>query len=126
MANRIVLGQRNAGEYGMWISKPGVNVYGAGEFDLLLDSANKHFQYVVSGLVTLPRGVNVDIATPDLGYKPFVVGFSSSRNLTNDEGSIIFSFTTNTNLRLQYVGSNANSDASITYRYMIIGGPQSG
>lgn len=126
MANRIILGQRNPGEYGMWVSKPGANAYTAGEFDLLLDAANKQFQYVASGIVALQRQIWLDITTPDLGYKPYVIGFSNSRNQNNDYGGVLFQFTSNTNLRLQYLGLSASSDAAITYRYMIIGGPQHG
>jgi len=73
MANRIILGNRS-GTYGLFISKPGVNVEVASSGDLLLSTLAKSIQIVASGFIPDPGSPStIDVAIPDHGINPFVL-----------------------------------------------------
>jgi hypothetical protein len=73
MTNRLILGNRS-GQYGLWISKPGIDVLTASDRDCLFSSDVRAFQVVQSGdLGDIGSGGSVGIATVDQGFLPFVV-----------------------------------------------------
>ncbi|MGO7308775.1 hypothetical protein ACCS91_33510 [Rhizobium ruizarguesonis] len=75
MSNRIVLGQREANNFGLWISKAGKNAMTATlDSDFLLKSDWKAAQVVQYGVVPQTGGsfVTTDIAIPNLGFRPLV------------------------------------------------------
>ena len=76
MTNRVLMGQRAPGEYGLWVSKPGVDVMSATVDQCLLSTNRRAFQIIQHGTVGNP-GVNgsVDVAIPSLGYTPLVLLF---------------------------------------------------
>lgn len=57
MANRICLGQRDVGEFGLWVSKPGVNVLTATDAQLLMGTDLDAVQIVARGAVSMAAGV---------------------------------------------------------------------
>lgn len=61
MTDRVQFGERN-GQYGLWVSKPGIDVKTAQPGQFLLDTNSKIFQSVLSG-DTLLRVVGNDVAT---------------------------------------------------------------
>lgn len=78
MTNRISFGARGDGKVGLYISKPGFNVLTAETNNLLFSSDHKAWQFIQSGVVTLPSWANnVDnyttISHPNLGYHPTII-----------------------------------------------------
>lgn len=55
MTHRCVVGARNAGEFGLYLSKPGVNVFAAREDQLLISPSNRNLAFVVNGTIVIPR-----------------------------------------------------------------------
>lgn len=74
MTNRVLLGKRGT-KYGLWVSKPGVNVLTGTEDQMLLSTERQSFQIVKSGLIAFP-GAGDDapaIAIPNMGFSPLVL-----------------------------------------------------
>lgn len=78
MTNRIILGNRG-GSYGLFISRPGVDVSSAtSPDDLIFSSSVSTWQIVQTGQVYLPAPSNQrdpvyeTISYPDLGYNPTI------------------------------------------------------
>lgn len=75
MAYRVLIGDRH-GTMGMWISRPGHNVFDAGENDMLFVASNslntRSFQTVQQGSFGLWTDNAVDIAFPYLGILPII------------------------------------------------------
>jgi hypothetical protein len=57
MARRIILGQRGA-EYGLWVSKPGVDVFSASAADMLFDMSTRRGMVLEEGSAVVPGGGN--------------------------------------------------------------------
>lgn len=74
MTNRVLLGNKG-GTYGLWVSKPGVDVETADESGMMLSVAQKSLQIVASGVLTgTPLGQSgQQLTIPDLGFKPFLL-----------------------------------------------------
>lgn len=89
MPGRIVLGKRNAGEYGLFVSKPGVEVMSATEAQLLLSTNVQALQIVATGVISSPGiGSTVTVGFPAQPVTPFlwIVGGRNSgrvKTLTN-------------------------------------------
>jgi len=84
MANRVVLGNRGGGQYGLYISKPGFNALTAASIDLLFSSDQKAFQVVQKGEVSIANESYSTITHQDLGYTPI---FIVSPRFNNPVGS---------------------------------------
>jgi hypothetical protein len=72
MANRILLGNRSSGGYGLYISKPGKDVTSCNVWDLIYDSSKKVAAtvHVIAG-VTIASGANSGSTTwSAVGYQP--------------------------------------------------------
>lgn len=72
MTGRVLLGLR-AGEYGIWVSKPGVNVITAGDDALLLSSSRRSAQVVASGIISASSGGSYGISWGNLGFVPVIL-----------------------------------------------------
>lgn len=74
MVNRVVLGQRGTDEYGMWVSKPGIDVFSAWHDDhFLMRTDKKYAQVIQSGVIDLNGGFGYPtIYVPNLGFKPII------------------------------------------------------
>ena len=55
MTRRIILGRRGS-TYGLWVSKPGVDVETAGAADLLFDMTQRHGMILEEGSAVVPSG----------------------------------------------------------------------
>jgi hypothetical protein len=55
MARRIILGQRGS-DYGLWVSKAGVDVQGASGSDLLFDMSTRRGMVLEEGSAVVPGG----------------------------------------------------------------------
>jgi hypothetical protein len=74
MTNRVLLGKFGT-KYGLWVSKPGVNLLKASEDEMLLSTERQSFQIVKSGVISFP-GAGDDapaITIPNLGFNPLVL-----------------------------------------------------
>lgn len=71
MTNRVVLGHRGSGVYGLFISKPGFNVLTATDNNLLFNSNYGTLQIVQAGQVTIGSNSGTsDVGTSNLGFSP--------------------------------------------------------
>lgn len=122
MANRVLLGDRGDGIVGLWVSRPGVDVYTANQFDLILDSLRPIISYVESGTVSLTTGTWASIAITNLGYPPHVVAFITSSGIYDHQGSLQWRISNNSTAQLLYTAASGGA-ANVTARYMIIGVP---
>lgn len=68
MTNRVVMGNKG-GTYGLWVSKPGVNVLTASETDMLLSTSGTFGQIVRSGSFAAGTGT-YSISWSALGFRP--------------------------------------------------------
>jgi len=97
MVDRLVVGKANDGTtdvYGMWVSKPGVNVInGSGVLadtrNLIFDSRNPYGQVLKSGAATVPTETTVQVSfTARNGQIPPVFWWRASNSkLTNCDTS---------------------------------------
>ena len=67
MVARLVLGQRGAGEYGMWVSKPGIDVFSATDDQLLFGPTSYNAAPYMIGVTT---GATIN---HNLGYVPWCI-----------------------------------------------------
>jgi hypothetical protein len=75
MSNRVVLGQREPGAFGLWISKAGKDALNSNvATDFLFRSDMKAAQVVQFGIIPQTGGsfVTTDVAIPNLGFRPLV------------------------------------------------------
>ena len=75
MANRVLVGYRSSGGYGLYISKPGKDVTSCDTIDLIFDSSRKVAAtvHVVAG-VTIASGANSGSTTwSAVGYEPMAL-----------------------------------------------------
>ena len=79
MANRVCLGQKAAGQFGLWVSKPGLNVLTASESQMLFSSNVKTLQIAQNGKVTI-TALPYTLTIADLGFRPFFEAFVSGWN----------------------------------------------
>lgn len=98
MTNRLILGNRS-GQYGLWISKPGIDVLTASEADCLFSSDVRAFQVVQSGnLGDLGTSGSATISTVDQGFMPFVL-------IACMKYSILVSYSSNTSFTISSQGA---------------------
>ena len=76
---RVLLGKGKSDFYGLKVSKPGFDVYDAGDDDLIFNSDNNVFKIVLSGVTTISVAAfdtyeEVNVAH-GLGYAPLVVAY---------------------------------------------------
>lgn len=83
MANRVILGRKNASSIGVYISKPGVDAFTASQFDLMLSTDHPTWQVVQNGRVSLPMGGSVTISHPNIGHIPTIFVLPHITNITN-------------------------------------------
>lgn len=128
MANRILLGKKGT-EYGLWISKPGVDVTTASVDDLLFSSSNSTYKYgqilaqgSYSFSSTAGQTHSVTVTMP-ANKEPFVYWYVSSSStqftpysiLTGDV-DVSYSFSgNNTTVQFYKYGSN-----SFTVYYIVL------
>lgn len=73
MTNRVILGKRGS-KYGLWVSKPGVDVLTGSEDQMMLSTEAQSFQIVASGTISFPGvGGETSISIPNLGFEPLVL-----------------------------------------------------
>ncbi len=58
MVARVIAGERN-GAYGLWVSKPGYDVFTAPPGDLMFDSDAGMLQVVAKGTLSIPAGQTI-------------------------------------------------------------------
>lgn len=110
MSERVVVGQRNAGEYGIWVSKPGKSAWSTNINDFLLTADLSQTYPVKNGVVlSIPNVSYVPSSTPygvyvvadyylavphDLGYVPLVIvtGLYGGTNLEVTSSDLIFRY----------------------------------
>ena len=80
MANRLLLGNRSSGGYGLYISKPGKDVTSCGRQDLIFDSSTNMAATVHTvASVTISSGNSSGSTTWDaLGYTPIALWTETS------------------------------------------------
>lgn len=94
MANRVLLGKKGT-EYGLWISKPGIDVTTAGVDDLLFsssDSAYKYGQVLAQGSHTFPAtagSTHTVTVTMPANKEPYVFWYSSLSSTTFTPVSVL-------------------------------------
>lgn len=76
MANRVCMGQKAAGDFGLWVSKPGVNVLTATDAQMLFSSDWKTLQIAQTLRVAIPstpaNPFPIDFTISNLGFRPHV------------------------------------------------------
>ena len=75
MVDRVCLGKRNPGEFGLFISKPGVNVMTAPDHNLIFSSSIRAFQIIQSGYVSIPAYGSGTLTYPNSGFRPLIIAF---------------------------------------------------
>ena len=70
MVARLVLGQRNAGEFGLWVSKPGVDVFSASGESLLFGPDYYNAKPILVGSLQTSGQI-----PHNLGYVPLALVF---------------------------------------------------
>ncbi len=78
MANRVLLGNRSTGGYGLYVSKEGADVTSCAKKDLLFDSTSFRSGMVYAGAKNLTLNDSADNflttgSKPSLGYIPLVI-----------------------------------------------------
>ena len=78
MANRVLLGNRSTGGYGLYVSKDGADVTSCAKKDLLFDSTSVRSGMVYAGAKNLTLNDSADNflttgSKPSLGYIPLVI-----------------------------------------------------
>lgn len=76
MVGRVLTGLRS-GSYGIWVSKPGVDVLTAIDQNLMLSSDRKSAQVVASGVLAASTNGVYPISWPNTGFVPIVVAGSA-------------------------------------------------
>lgn len=80
MANRVSLGQRTTGQFGLFISKPGLNVLTiTSDSQYLFNSNWKTFQVAQTGRVAI-TALPYTLTHTDLGFRPFVEAYVGGWN----------------------------------------------
>src|SRR3954469_24722456 len=64
MARRINVGQRYSNEYGLWVSRPGKDIYSTGSPDFLVDGSVEQSQPYIVGSVSRITFNNQAVADP--------------------------------------------------------------
>lgn len=75
MANRLLLGNRSSGGYGLYISRPGTNVLTCDKKDLIFDSSSSSASaiHVIAG-ITIPSGdPGASTTWTSVGYIPMAL-----------------------------------------------------
>jgi hypothetical protein len=91
MPARLILGQRGAGEWGMWVSKPGVDVWSASGDNLLFGPDVYNGVPILTGTITSPGTI-----THGLGYVPFCLFSGDTRAPAYNSQYLVTSVTTST------------------------------
>lgn len=103
MTRRVILGKRGVA-YGLWVSRPGIDVLTASEDDLLLSMDTENLQIVASGIAADPGNTGSrTITIPALGFKPYVI-YGCNRYL------IELRHNSNTSITFQSMGSMPKRD----------------
>jgi hypothetical protein len=105
MTGRVLMGEQTWGDSGLWVSRPGVEVRGAAEEQMLLSTTREMMQVVASGVINnAGNNANYDFAIPNLGYKGLVLC----------SGGVVtaFTFPNLTTLRISTYTSIPNADGS--------------
>lgn len=71
-ANRILLGNKN-GSYGIWISRPGIDVLANNDAKMLMTMNKKMFQVLQWGTFSFGDNTEIYIYTADQGFTPVSV-----------------------------------------------------
>lgn len=72
MVVRVALGDLGGGEYGLKVSKPGVDVFSATDAQLFLSTGFKSFQVAHQGVIADPGSVGAErtVSFSSIGIKP--------------------------------------------------------
>lgn len=109
MTRRVLLGQRG-GSYGLWVSRPTVDVVTAGDDDLLFSSSDtENFMIIDSGVIADPgAGATATVSIPNMGFEPFVI-FSCEKYPVSME------HLSNTSIRFRtFVAISVPGDSGVT------------
>jgi hypothetical protein len=116
MANRVLLGKRGS-DYGLWVSKPGVNVLTCDPEDMIFDTDLDYGQVVAKGSVS--SATNVSVTVRD-GVDPYVVakGYSgttiSTRQLATAVNTYNFFVANASDCVITYSGSGNSGTVTLT------------
>lgn len=102
MANRVLVGRRNATSVGIYVSKPGQDVLTAPPDQLLLSSEAGSLQIVASGVIASPS-TTTTITIPDLGFRP-IIFFSCNRGIGN------ITYNSNTSVSVAILSNQSEMD----------------
>jgi len=129
MSNRILLGKIDSSDYGLIISKPGVNVVGANADQLIFDSRAKGYSQVIfKETITLTRGTSQtrtfsSQSIPNPAIIVFGDDFVQVSNITATQATFLvpnyyptyYSIYTNTSFTSENQNPQPPSSTSLTY-----------
>lgn len=81
MTARLLIGRRNPGEFACWLSRPAVNVFSAGDENLLISPSLSNLQFVANGVInlgalaTLVVDYGLDLEAAPLVYPNIALAF---------------------------------------------------
>ncbi|WP_156905461.1 hypothetical protein [Maritalea myrionectae] len=90
MVVRLALGHLGGGQYGLKVSKPGVDVFAAADDQLFLSTGFKSFQFAHAGVIADPGSVGAErtVSFPAIGIKPRIWVASSGWSLEVKNGTL--------------------------------------
>tara|TARA_Y100000004_G_scaffold193875_1_gene257227 strand:- start:1624 stop:2112 length:489 start_codon:yes stop_codon:yes gene_type:complete len=125
MANRVLLGNRSTGGYGMYVSKAGSNVVSCNRKDLLFDSSQQRAGEIYAGGTQSTLSVSgqnflTTNSKSNLGYIPLVICSEDKRGEFDDNtgddtlyrSRRDFIQTTSTTISPKTLGDNVGSTAT--------------
>lgn len=126
MANRVCLGQRATNEWGLWVSKPGINVLTGTDDQMLFASDLSAFQIMASGALVAPTsGSSVGLTIANFGFRPVVlwaclpdtVIYTAAQSTI---GQLVASVTYNSNTSITFNLGGSSRPAGQTIYYAVI------
>jgi len=129
MSNRVLLGKINSSDYGLIISKPGVDVTNANADQLIFDSRSKGYgQVIFKETITLTRGTSQTRTFSSQGVpNPAIIIFGNDfvqvSNITSTQATFLvpnyyptyYSIYTNTSFTAENQTPQPPSSTSLTY-----------
>jgi len=109
MTNRIIIGQKNIGEYGLWVSRLGYDVLTTSDSNLLFSMSGAYLQVLQQGEFTIGSGtnpyLNISLSGTN-GISPFVYVFIKD---SYDVGTRVY----NINASMNVVASSSNLNIAL-------------
>lgn len=131
---KILFGEKDPGEIGVWISNPGADVYSGSIYDFLLSSDAEIGQVVMAGYITKAMYADTGrkygstsiygVTIPHgLGYVPLIVSFMYLGSQTQTAGLSYAASVDSSNIYANFLGNPASVTTTMLVYYALYGIP---